>query len=276
MFLSLPQILTFTVVLATVTATTQSQHDDESPTMATKASANSVTGRFMFDRDTAGIHCLNAMKDHTEEDFRLYCVNQGKSFENCAKSCTEVLHFDGSTGVCKSPRCNFYDLTLPTTTTTTSSFLKIHDLAPPGKVTLFAFVPLWEGHAQYIYELLEHVRNRYQDTTKALLLPIDIHNYELTHPRFELKPFGASGGTQRVVMLPEIKPYEIARHPFLDFVRSLLWREGARNFDVYTDRPVIFVISQDGFLVKRMVVPTLEELQMTIEAYGGGVTTKVM
>lgn len=233
----------------------------------------------MFDRDTAGIHCQNAMNEHTAEDFRLYCINQGESFEHCAMSCSEVLHFDESTGVCKSPRCNFYDLSLPTTTTMTSAVAKMQDIAPPGKVTLFAFVPVWEGHAQYMYELLEQVRNSYQETTQALFLPIDVHDYELTHPRFELKPFGDSyggGRTRRVIILPEIMPNEIVRHPFLDFVRSLLWREGAKNFDVYTDRPVIFVISQDGFLVRRMVVPTLEELQTVIEGYGGGVTIKVM
>ena len=156
--------------------------------------------------------------------------------------------------------------------------VRMQDLAPPGKVTLFAFVPVWEGYAQYVYEMLEQVRHQYQETTQALLLPIDIHNYELVHPRYELQPFGSSGSgkTQRVVILPEIFPKEIVRHSFLDFVRSLLWREGAQNFDVYTDRPVIFVISQDGFLVKRMVMPTLEELQRTIVGYGGGVSTKVM
>lgn len=235
----------------------------------------------MFDRDVAGIHCQNAMNDISSEDFRLYCINEGQSYQNCALSCTQVLHFDESTGVCKSPRCNFYDLSLPTKAETMTSGLQtMQELAPRGKVTLFAFAPLWEGHAQYMYEMLEQVRSNYQETTQALYLPIDVHDYELEHPPFELKPFSdptyGGGRAQRVVMLPEIMPNEIVRHPFLNFVRTLLWREGAQNFDVYTDRPVVFVISQDGFLVKRLVVPTLEELEKTIEAYGGGVTTKVM
>jgi hypothetical protein len=272
MFLSLPQFLIFTIVLATATAT----QDEDSTTTSTGI----PTSRYMFDGNSAGFHCQNAMNDYSAEDFRLYCINQGQSFLNCASSCTEALHFDGSTGVCKSPGCNFYDLILSTTSTATSSLLKMQDISPPGKVTLFAFAPLWEGHAQYTYEMLEQIQYKYQETTTALFLPIDIHDYELTHPPFELHPYGSSGAdddrTQRVVLLPEIKPHEIVRHAFLNFVRTLLWRDGAQNFDVYTDRPVIFVISQDGFLVKRLVVPTLEELQMTIEGYGGGVSTKVM
>ncbi len=260
------KILFLIVLLATTTIATTTPNEE-----TTTGGGESKKIPYMFDRDASGAHCVQAVQDHSEEDFRLYCINQRQSFQNCAISCSEMLHFEGSTGVCKSHRCSFYDLSF----STHDSLLEMNRLAH-GKVTLFAFVPVWEGHAQYIYELLELIRGQYQETTQALLLPIDIHDYTLSHPRFELKPFGENALTQRVHILPEVMPNNIGKHPFLTFVRSLLWREGAKNFDVYTDRPVVFVISHDGTLVKRLVVPTLEELTTAIVNYGGGVSTKVM
>ena len=239
---------------------------------------------YVFDHDFSGVQCDKAMKQHDEEDFRLFCINQRQSFQQCSLSCSQVLHFPSSTGVCKSYRCNFYDMSFPMMTDSpSSSSLNMNEMAL-GKVTLFSFSPLWEGHAQYNYELLELVRSLYPATTEALFLPIDIHDYELAHPRFEIKPFGEQhhhhededeyrmdkGVVQRVHILPEVKPQDIGHHPFLGFVRTLLHREGAKNFDVYTDRPVIFVVSSDGTLVERLVVPTLETLQAAIEKYGGG------
>lgn len=226
---------------------------------------------YVFDHDHAGVHCDKALDDIGEEEFRLYCINQVQSFRNCALSCSAVLHFESSIGACKSHRCNFYDFRFPSSSSSnggSSSILDMKEIAH-GKVTMFVTAPLWEGHSQYMYELLENIRSEYADTTEALYLPIDIHDYELTHPRFELNPFeNVPQKTQRVHILPEILPREIARHPFFNFVRSLLYRDGAKNFDVYTDRPVVFVINHDGSVVERMVVPTLEQLQTAIEKHG--------
>lgn len=225
---------------------------------------------YVFDQNSQGIECEKALAKINVEDFRLFCINQRQGFQQCSLLCSELLHFESSLGVCKPDRCNFFETT----------FESAHggEIKPtPGKVTLFAFSPMWEGHAQYAYELLEHVLGEYEETTEALVLPIDIHDYRLTHPRFETAPFDAPL-IRRVRFLEEISPQEISGHPFLNFVRTLLHRSGAKNFDVYTDRYVIFVMSADGTLAKRMVTPTLDELREVINDFGGQstTTTKVM
>jgi hypothetical protein len=259
MLFSAPKLLSFLAALAVVSAST-TEKDERTSGFS-----------FSFDRDAEGVHCHQAVQTNGEEDFRLYCINQRQSFQMCALSCSEILHFESSTGVCKSNRCNFYDMSFPMTD---GPSLDMNNMSR-GKVTMFAFLPLWEGHGQYNYELLELVRTLYPETTEALLLPIDIHDYELTHPRFELKPYGEhkdymDKGAKQVHILPEVKPQDIGSHRFLKFVQSLLHRSGAANFDVYTDRPAIFVVSSDGTLVDRLVAPTLETLQATVEKYGGG------
>lgn len=247
--------------------------------VAASASATSLV--YTFDRDAAGVHCDKATKDYSAEDFRLYCINQQASFRNCALTCSEWLHFEGTTGTCKPSRCNFYKHSFPLEEDSLvidngfqPSHLSMNDIAR-GKVVMFAFAPLWEGHAQYMYEMLEEIRALHDYNTEAFLLPIDIHDPQNTHPRFELTPFvppvvvDASTTTkrQRVRILPEVKPHQIASHPFLTFVRSLVHKDGFPNFDVYTDRFVIFVVSHDGLTVERMVVPTFEELKSAVTKY---------
>lgn len=225
---------------------------------------------YVFDQNAWGDECDKAREKFSAEDFRLFCINQRQGFQQCSLTCSELLHFESSLGVCKPNRCNFFDVSFQTA--------QGKQIKPtPGKISLFAFSPTWEGHAQYIYELLEHVLGEYDETTEALILPIDIHNYELTHPRFEAKPFEAPK-IRRVQFLQEIFPQDISRHSFLTFVRTLLHRSGAKNFDVYTDRFVVFVMSADGTLAKRMVAPTLDELRDVINEYGGQstMTTKIM
>ena len=73
---------------------------------------------------------------------------------------------------------------------------------------------------------------------------------------------------KRVHVLNEIKPQEIGGHPFLRFIRSLVHREGFPTFDVYTDRPVVFAVSHNGFRVERMVVPTFDELKDVVARLG--------
>jgi len=220
---------------------------------------------YIFDENARGIECDKALEKHNEEDFRLFCINQRQGFQQCSIMCSNLLHFESSLGVCKPHRCNFFD-----TTFQTADGVEIKPT--PGKVKFFAFSTTWEGHAQYAYELLEHILGEYQQTTEAFILPIDIHNYELTHPRFEAKPFEYPL-TQRIQFLQEVFPQDLSTHSFLYFVRTLLHRSGAMNFDVYTDRFVIFAMSADGMLANRMVTPTLQELRIVVNEYGGQNTT---
>lgn len=224
---------------------------------------------YAFDQDLSGQGCDAAVESNTDEQFRLYCVNSQASFRKCAMTCTRLLHFEGSKGVCKSQHhCDFFGYQFETPE---GPPLDMQEIAQ-GKVTLFTVGPLWEGHAQYMYEMLEEVREEYPEETEAIFLPIDIHNYELDHPRFELAPFQSELGNlnreKRVHILSEVKPQEIGRHSFLQFIRSLVHREGFPTFDVYTDRPVVFAISHNGFRVERMVVPTLDELKDAVARLG--------
>lgn len=256
MLISTPKLISLFSVLAAVAA---SETEEEYKPF-----------QFVFDHNYSGAACDEAVKSNDEEDFRLFCVNQRQSFQQCALSCSEILHFDSSLGVCRSDRCSFYDMSFPMTKGPDLSMSKM----APGKVTVFSFSPLWEGFGQYNYELLEHVRNLYPETIEAILLPIDVHDYTLEHPRFELMPYGEHKNymdkKKQVHFLPEVTPHEVGGHPFLRFIQSLLHREGAKNFDVYTDRVTTFVVSSDGTLAERLVAPTLETLQAAIEKYGGG------
>lgn len=226
---------------------------------------------YVFDQDAKGASCDTAQESTSEEDFRLFCINQQSSFRECALTCSQALHFEGSTGLCKSHRCNFYGFHFPEGNTGKS--LSMSNIAQ-DKVTLFAVTPLWEGHAQYMYEMLEAIRSMYKDQTEAIVLPIDIHDYSLSHPRFELKPF--EGDNKKVHILEEVKPSKIAAHPFLIFLRSLVHKSGFPTFDVYTERPVVFVVSSDGYIVERMVVPTIEELSEAVRKYSKIETSKAM
>lgn len=223
---------------------------------------------YLFDQDLLGKQCDAALESNDEEDFRLYCINSQESFRKCAMTCSEALKFEGSKGVCKSAhRCDFYSYAFDTP----QGPLDMSDIAK-DKVTFFTIGPLWEGHAQYMYEMLEEIREMYPYETEAIFLPVDIHDYESEHPRFELAPFQSELGNlnreKRVHILPEVKPHEIGSHKFFKFIRSLVHRDGFPSFDVYTDRPVVFAISHNGFRVERMVVPRLDDLKDVVSRLG--------
>lgn len=241
--------------------------EDEEPAPRDQKGEGAPLKKYMFDQNAYGVECDKALEKNEDEDFRLFCINQRQGFQQCALTCSDLLHFESSLGVCKPNRCNFWETTFETKD---GSIIK----PTPGKVHLFAFSPTWEGHAQYAYELLEQIRGEFVDTTEALLLPIDIHDYELTHPRFEATPF-ESPLVRRVEFLREIFPRDISQHSFLNFVRTLVHRSGAKNFDVYTDRFVIFVMSADGTLARRLVAPTLEQLREIIKEFGGESTPSI-
>jgi hypothetical protein len=131
-----------------------------------------------------------------------------------------------------------------------------------NKATLFAVVPLWEAQAQYFYELMEEIRKDFKQETEAFLLPMEVDPDD--EEEFSLSPFH----TQRVNILNSTRPETIVRHPFLGFIQTLRHKSGWREFNVFTDRPVLFIISPDGKTVERLVVPTYEQIQKTLQKFG--------
>jgi hypothetical protein len=151
----------------------------------------------------------------------------------------------------------FYDYTFQDNQ---SNALNMNKLAK-NKATLFAVVPLWESQAQYFYELMEEVRKDFKQDTEAFLLPM------LVDPDGE-DAMIQSFHTQRVTILNNTSPNAIARHPLLGFLQTLRHKSGFRDFNVYTDRPVLFIISPNGRTVERLVVPTYQTIAETLEHYG--------
>ncbi|KAL3912016.1 MAG: hypothetical protein SGILL_007051 [Bacillariaceae sp.] len=219
--------------------------------------ATAPTG-YSFDKDVAGTDkCIEARdKQEDPENFRLYCVNKAESFKYCAQTCSDALFFDGSTGRCRDFECDFYKYSFEGQD---SEELSMREMAK-GKATMFAVVPLWESQAQYFYELLEEVRKDYKQDTQALLLPMDADPTDVV----TIEPFHSP----RVHILNTTNPAAIGGHPFLGFVSTLRYSSGFRDFNVFTDRPVLFMISPDGKLVERLVVPTYDQITKTLEDFG--------
>jgi hypothetical protein len=215
--------------------------------------------QYQFHKDAAGQdNCEKARDDQEElETFKLYCVNKVQSFQLCSLTCSDALHFEGSVGDCRDYECNFYDYTFQDNQ---SNSLNMNKLAK-NKATLFAVVPLWESQAQYFYELMEEVRKDFKQDTEAFLLPmlVDPDGEDATIQSFH---------TQRVTILNNTSPNVIARHPLLGFLQTLRHKSGFRDFNVYTDRPVLFIISPDGRTVERLVVPTYQTIAEALEHYG--------
>jgi hypothetical protein len=224
----------------------------------TKVVAGGGRPTYVFDKDRAGNERCNEAKDLQEdpETFRLYCVNRADSFKHCAVTCSGALSFEGSKGKCKDYECNFYDYTFQTQDNQPLNMFKM----ARNKATLFAVVPLWESQAQYFYELLEEVRKDYKQETEAFLLPMDVDPEDVV----TIEAFH----TQRVHILNNTSPGTISRHPFLGFLQTLRYSSGFREFNVFTDRPVVFMISPDGQSVERLVVPTYKEIQETLKGFG--------
>ncbi|KAL3922384.1 MAG: hypothetical protein SGARI_006465, partial [Bacillariaceae sp.] len=208
--------------------------------------------------DAAGSEkCIEARDAQEDpENFRLYCVNKPESFKFCAVTCSEALTFEGSVGSCKDYECDFYEYSFQGTDDTK---LNMHDMAK-GKATIFAVVPLWESQAQYFYELMEEVRKDYKQETEAFLLPMDVDPMD----EVKINTFHSN----RVNILNNTSPGTIGGHPFLRFISTLRYKSGFRDFNVFTDRPVVFMIGQDGKIVERLVVPTYDQLANTLEDFG--------
>jgi hypothetical protein len=223
----------------------------------TASMANHEKISYVFDRDAAGNHkCIKARDQQDDpETFRLYCVNKVESFKYCAVTCSEALTFEGSRGKCKDYECNFYDYVFQG-----QDQRPLEMNAVKNKAILFAVVPLWESQAQYFYELLEEVRKDFKQNTEAFLLPMEVDPTE----EITIDPFH----TKRVNLLNNTSPGTIGRHPFLGFLQTLRHTSGFRDFNVFTDRPVLFMISPDGKVVERLVIPTYGQIQETLKSFG--------
>jgi hypothetical protein len=273
MFRRLILLLLWQAATSQFTATTKeasSTPPGGSSSPSTESNEKKRTGKnYRFDQDAAGPSCEKVKKENDEETFRLFCINQTRGFKLCSISCSNALYFEGTVGACKPNRCSFYGHSFREHTTGKSiSMAKRTE----RKVTLFALIPMWEGEAQYFYELLEEVRSMYKDDTTAFMLPIHVDDDEPS----EIVPLKLEDDEQdkkMVTILQDVLPEHLMQHPFLKFVQSLSQVSGFANFDVYTDRPVIFAISADGNTVERMVSPTLATLEQAILKYGKKVVT---
>mmetsp|Transcript_23044 Transcript_23044/g.54689 ORF Transcript_23044/g.54689 Transcript_23044/m.54689 type:complete len:286 (-) Transcript_23044:83-940(-) len=221
---------------------------------------------YVFDRDQGGPACkreyenIKEQDDGDDERFKLYCVNTVESFRQCSMTCSDALKFEGSSGSCKKDtNCNFYDMVFQEQTT--GDDIKMKDVAK-NKATLVAVVPLWKAQAQYFYELLEEVRKRYgDDQTAAFVMPMEL---DVDNPWEEEEVVIDTYHTQRVTVLNNTHPERFGSNPLMQFLTKLRYKSGFKFFDVYTDRPVLFMISPDGTNVERLVIPKYDDIQSVL------------
>lgn len=74
--------------------------------------------------------------------------------------------------------------------------------------------------------------------------------------------------TRRVNILKTATPNTIGGHRFFGFLQTLRRTSGFRDFNVFTDRPVLFMISPNGTVVERLVVPTYEQIEAILKSLG--------
>jgi hypothetical protein len=104
----------------------------------------------------------------------------------------------------------------------------------------------------------------YPETTEAMFLPLNV-----TIPG-EFNPGKLNYRREedfKVLMLEETHPQQLGSHTIYGFLSTLRLESGS-NIDIYTDRPVVFVIGRDGNHVERIVFPTLETLEETVSKLG--------
>lgn len=223
-----------------------------------------ATPSYVFDRDLAGKSQCEEARDAQEEleIFKLYCVNKVQSFRHCALTCSEALWFEGSVGKCRKYQdCDFYNYSFKDKV---GNSLDMEDLAK-GKATMFAVVPLWQSQAQYFYLLMETIRDRYKATTQAFLLPMVVDfEPDPEEGAFDITP----NHIPRVNLLNETSPDTVITHPFMHFLHSIRYSSGYPEFNIYTDRPVLFIISPNGKTIERLVVPTYEQVDVSLQGMG--------
>jgi hypothetical protein len=217
---------------------------------------------FVFDKDVAGDEECTAIKDFLddEEVWRLWCINEEPSMKRCGLMCHEALNFPPSVARCRLPNCNFAK------TRFVDEFIFDVDMTTlvTDKATVLAVVPTFQSYSNYVLAMLEQLRTMYPETTEAMFLPLNVtipgefSPGQITYRREE---------DSKVVMLEETHPQQLGSHPLYGFLSTLRLESGS-NIDIYTDRPVVFVIGRDGNHVERIVFPTLETLEETVSKLG--------
>lgn len=274
--LSSPRLTTMAVSIAD----DQIRMDEEGPPM--DKSSQKHKRKFVFDVDTASKETCDEAKrlnGDTDEDFRLYCINTDDAFENCALSCSKALQFEKTVGVTSSSNSgneedvSFHDLKFALGPKGDDVYTAQH-----GIPTVLAVIPLWNSQAQYMYELLEKLYTKFSEdddnNVQVIGLPLFIEEAmtiekdkvtgKLTFSGVEFEPFA---GGSKVKLLQMTTPQQLGYHPLLTFLQTLHYVSGYPGFDVYTDRPVVFVIDGQGKYVERLVTPALAELQDTVTKY---------
>eukprot|EP00980_Cylindrotheca_fusiformis_P029878 scaffold24005_cov196-Cylindrotheca_fusiformis.AAC.1 len=217
---------------------------------------------YIFDTDVAGDEECNAIKDYlqNDEDFRLWCINEAPSMKRCGSMCHEALTFPSSLARCRFPSCSL----------ATARFVDEYKFeidmneVSTDKVTVVAVVPTYQSYSNYMLVMLERMQKMYPATTSALFLPLDIaipgeyNPGEVSYRR---------GEDPNVIMLEAVQPKFLRSHPLFGFLSSLRLESGS-NIDIYTDRPVVFVVSRDGNHVERIVFPTMKTLEESVSTLG--------
>lgn len=220
-------------------------------------------GQYVFDKDVAGAEECNGIKQFIDDDeeWRLWCINEYASMQRCGLMCHEALHFPPSDARCRKPNCNF----------SSTKFVDEHRFGvdigalAEDKAVILAVVPTWESYSNYMLAMLEKVRMTFPDSTEAMFLPLDIAvTGEFSPEKFRYQ----RGADSKVLMLEETRPAVLGSHPLYRFLSTLRLRSGG-NLDIFTDRPVVFVIGKDGIRVERMVFPSLETLEEAVSKLGG-------
>jgi hypothetical protein len=81
--------------------------------------------------------------------------------------------------------------------------------------------------------------------------------------------------TQRVHLLNNTHPNRFGEHPLMKFLVTIRHVDGFKYFDVYTDRPVLFIMSPDGTMIERLVIPKYEDIQSVLTDKFGLHETKI-
>ena len=241
---------------------------------------------FIFDADATKLACQDVKKlsGNDEEQFRLYCINTDDSFENCAISCSKALQFESTVGDAGNDSTVFHNLKFILGPNRRTGSKGGETYSPKkGIPTVLAVIPLWNSQGQYMYELLETLYSQYNNNDDdesasnnlqvigmpmliedALTIKKDSKTGKLTFSGVQFEPHPK---TQNVQLLQMTTPQALPQHPLLEYLQSLHYVSGYQGFDVYVDRPVIFIVDSEGQNVERLVIPTLEELSNVVDKY---------
>ena len=250
------------------------------------SSVSLADSNYYLDQDVAPEYCRTVQFDEgkDDEEFRLWCINENHTFQKCALTCTNALFLPGSVGTCPSTNNNFYTAGLEfwdiTKAKTRSNKVMYNLNSAKGKTTIFAVLPLWGSQAQYFYILLEELAHRYGSSVEVVIQTMLVEeaiDYELDQRTGktkivvpEIRPVKSS----KVRVLDHTHPSMVMNNPFIDFLSQIHYKSGFPSFDVFIDRPVVFVIDNTGMTVERIVCPTLKNLEQVVLKYTSKGTIK--